>query len=63
MNRRKFIAGAAVVGAAATAASSFPKPAIAHGMKELRMVTTWPKNFPGLGTGAERLAKRITDAS
>ncbi|MGE0253835.1 MAG: TRAP transporter substrate-binding protein [Alphaproteobacteria bacterium] len=63
MNRRKFIVGAAVAGAAATAASSFPKPAIAQGMKELRMVTTWPKNFPGLGTGAERLAKRITDAT
>ena len=27
------------------------------------MVTTWPKNFPGLGTAAERLAKRITVAS
>ncbi len=24
------------------------------------MVTTWPKNFPGLGTGAQRLADRIT---
>jgi TRAP-type mannitol/chloroaromatic compound transport system substrate-binding protein len=22
------------------------------------MVTSWPKNFPGLGTGAERLGKR-----
>ncbi len=27
------------------------------------MVTTWPKNFPGLGTGAELLAKFITTAS
>lgn len=27
------------------------------------MVTTWPKNFPGLGTGAENLAKRITAMS
>ncbi|MGD8379675.1 MAG: TRAP transporter substrate-binding protein [Gammaproteobacteria bacterium] len=26
---------------------------------EWRMVTTWPPNFPGLGTGANRLAKRI----
>jgi TRAP-type mannitol/chloroaromatic compound transport system substrate-binding protein len=26
---------------------------------EWRMVTTWPKNFPGLGTGAEYLAKTI----
>jgi TRAP-type mannitol/chloroaromatic compound transport system substrate-binding protein len=28
-----------------------------------RMVTTWPKNFPGLGVGAQRLADRITAAS
>ncbi|WP_191601661.1 TRAP transporter substrate-binding protein [Marinomonas algicola] len=25
-----------------------------------KMVTTWPKNFPGLGTGAETLAQNIT---
>jgi TRAP-type mannitol/chloroaromatic compound transport system substrate-binding protein len=64
MKRREFLkststaAGAAVVGA--VAASSFPKPAISQGLRELKMVTTWPKNFPGLGTGAERLAQRIT---
>ena len=28
-----------------------------------RMVTTWPKNFPGLGTGAENLANLITNLS
>lgn len=28
-----------------------------------KMVTTWPKNFPGLGTGAEYLAKNITEMS
>jgi TRAP-type mannitol/chloroaromatic compound transport system substrate-binding protein len=27
------------------------------------MVTTWPKNFPGLGVGAQKLADRITAAS
>ena len=27
------------------------------------MVTSWPKNFPGLGTGAENLAKLITNLS
>ena len=27
------------------------------------MVTTWPKNFPGLGTGAEIFAKTINKAS
>ena len=26
---------------------------------EWKMVTTWPKNFPGLGTGANRLAQSI----
>ena len=28
-----------------------------------KMVTTWPKNFPGLGTGANNLAKLITEMS
>ncbi|QRV25623.1 TRAP transporter substrate-binding protein [Marinomonas foliarum] len=28
-----------------------------------KMVTTWPKNFPGLGTAAEDLAKNITAMS
>ena len=28
-----------------------------------KMVTTWPKNFPGLGTGAEFLAKQINAMS
>ena len=27
------------------------------------MVTTWPRDFPGLGTGANRLAERITPMS
>jgi TRAP-type mannitol/chloroaromatic compound transport system substrate-binding protein len=28
-----------------------------------KMVTSWPTNFPGLGTGAAQLAERITKAS
>ena len=28
-----------------------------------KMVTTWPKNFPGLGTGANRLASMIEEMS
>ncbi|MDX1455399.1 MAG: TRAP transporter substrate-binding protein [Gammaproteobacteria bacterium] len=28
-----------------------------------KMVTTWPRNFPGLGTGAQRLADTITRMS
>ena len=59
MDRRSFIrAGALGAGAAALAA-----PAIAQGNITWRMVTTWPKNFPGLGVGAQRLADRITAAS
>ncbi len=59
MDRRSFIrAGALGVGATALAA-----PAIAQGNITWRMVTTWPKNFPGLGVGAQRLADRITAAS
>ncbi len=27
--------------------------------RNLTMVTTWPKHFPGLGTGAERFAKNV----
>jgi len=58
VDRRGFVAGA-VAGAAATAASSLPKPAIAQNVIEWTMVTSWPKGLPGLGTGAERIARRI----
>ncbi|MFZ3584322.1 TRAP transporter substrate-binding protein [Loktanella sp. DJP18] len=59
MDRRSFIrTGAFGAGAAALAA-----PAVAQGNTTWRMVTTWPKNFPGLGVGAQRLADRITAAS
>ncbi|WP_340108697.1 TRAP transporter substrate-binding protein [Pikeienuella sp. HZG-20] len=62
MDRRSFIrtAGAAGIGAGASALAA---PAIAQGNITWRMVTTWPKNFPGLGVGAQRLADRITAAS
>ncbi|MEQ8745654.1 TRAP transporter substrate-binding protein [Pyruvatibacter sp.] len=38
-------------------------PAIVTGKRQLKMVTTWQKNFPGLGTSAERVAKRIEEAT
>ncbi|MCA8867797.1 MAG: TRAP transporter substrate-binding protein [Rhodobacteraceae bacterium] len=62
MDRRSFItkAGIAGVGAAATGLAA---PAVAQGNITWRMVTTWPKNFPGLGVGAQRLADRVTAAS
>ena len=65
MKRRQFMTKAVTVGAAAgaVAASSFPAPAISQGLMKWRMQTTWPKNFPGLGTGANKLAQFITGAS
>ena len=59
MKRRNFLRGAAVVGAAAGLAA----PAIAQERTTWRMVTTWPRNFPGIGVGAQRLADRITAMS
>jgi len=58
VNRRKLIMGGAVA-----AAATFPAPAIAQGIRELKLVTSWPKGLPGLGTSAERMAKSITAAS
>jgi TRAP-type mannitol/chloroaromatic compound transport system substrate-binding protein len=64
MDRRSFFKKAGVAGAGAVAAAStLAAPAIAQGNQTWRMVTTWPKNFPGLGVGAQRLADRITAAS
>ena len=61
IRRRKFIKAAIGGGAAAAAASAFPTPAISQGKQEWRMVTSWPKNFPGAGAGAERFAKNIAE--
>lgn len=38
-------------------------PAVARKKRTLKMVTSWPKNFPGTGTAAERFAKRIKELS
>lgn len=63
MDRRSFIKKAGLAGAAGVGAATLAAPAIAQGNQTWRMVTTWPKNFPGLGVGAQRLADRITAAS
>jgi TRAP-type mannitol/chloroaromatic compound transport system substrate-binding protein len=61
MKRRQFIQGASL--GAVAAAASFPTPSLAQGVKELRMVTSWPKNYPGQGTAAVRFAERIAQAT
>lgn len=59
MKRREFIKGAAAAGVATAAATTLAAPALSQGRKEIKMITSWPKNFPGLGTSANRLAQRI----
>ena len=62
-SRRKFFKAAAATGVAAVAASSLAAPAVAQERVEAAMVATWPRDFPGLGTGAQRLAQRLSDMS
>jgi TRAP-type mannitol/chloroaromatic compound transport system substrate-binding protein len=61
MERREFIK-AAGVGAIAAGAVIAGAPAV-HAQKtiEITMVSTWGRDFPGLGTGAQRFAKRLSD--
>ena len=59
MKRREFLVGAATVGAG----SALAAPAVAQERVEIALVTTWPRDFPGLGTGAQRFAQRLNDMS
>jgi TRAP-type mannitol/chloroaromatic compound transport system substrate-binding protein len=59
MQRRKFLKGAALVGTGAALAT----PALAQGGKTMTIVSTWPRDFPGLGISAQRLAARIAQLS
>ncbi len=63
MKRRSLLRGAAAAGAAGLAASAFQAPAIAQGKRELKLVTSWPKNLPGLGTSAQWFADKVTAMS
>lgn len=67
IKRRNFLSslGAATVAVAATAtATSVSAQGARKGAtRRLKMVTSWPKGLPGLGSSAERLAKRIHDGT
>ncbi len=60
MDRRSFIKSSGLV-AGATAATTLSAPAIAQKRTEMVIVSTWPRDFPGLGISAQRLAKRIQE--
>lgn len=62
--RRRDVLKRVALGAAATAlAVDFPAPALAQGKLEWKMATAWPKGSGGVGSGADRLAQRITEMS
>ena len=57
--RRELLLGAA----ASAAVASLPAPTIAQGIKELKLVTSYPRDLPGSGITPERLAQSITAMS
>ncbi|MDH3325890.1 MAG: TRAP transporter substrate-binding protein [Gammaproteobacteria bacterium] len=63
MDRRKFIKTISVGALATSASMVVAKDASAARKIKWKMVTTWPKNFPGLGTGANNLARLINEMS
>ncbi len=70
VSRRHFLrnAGTAAIAAGGLSACApsgqdAAAPTAASGPIRWKMVTAWPRQFPGLGTGATRLAEAITQAS
>src|SRR5438105_12078032 len=61
MRRRDVLTGAGSL--AIGAALSFPAPAIAQGLRQLKMVTDWPEDMPGLHRSAVRFAQTIGTAT
>ncbi len=71
MKRRNFVKTAGLASAAGllsacrsqTSTATDCGPGQAGGKHEWKMVTAWPRDFPALGTGANRLAERIGQMS
>ena len=70
MKRRQFVRTAAISAAVAGVAACAKEPAASGAPSAAagqtfrwKMVTTWPPNFPGLGSGANRLAEMLDKAS
>ncbi len=67
MKRRDFLgaAGAGVVltGCGQHDPGTTTGPVLVNKALHWKMVTTWPKNFPGLGNGANNVARLITEMS
>ncbi len=66
INRRNLLVGGTAgltAGCDCGAPEGLPVAAGAVRARNLKMVTTWPKDFPGLGTSAENVARFITEMS
>jgi len=63
MKRREFLAKAGAGSLIAASALGASSVATAKAKYKWKMVTTWPKNFPGLGMGANTVARLITEMS
>ena len=61
MRRRDIVGRAGLV--AAGAVLGFPAPAIAQGLRQLKMATDWPADMPGLQTSAVRFAQTVGAAT
>ena len=59
MKRRNFLAGTALT----AGASALATPAVTQETIDLTIVSSWPRDFPGLGISAQRLAARIPEIS
>ena len=62
-DRRTFLKTLGVASVVAGAAGVSMSEAHAKRKIRWKLITTWPKNFPGLGTGANNLAKLINEMS
>ena len=56
IDRRSILGAAGAVGAGALTLAT---PSIAADKTVWRMVTTWPRNAPGVGVNAQRFADRV----
>lgn len=63
MQRRDFIKGVGAGTLTAGALGGGVKKAFAKPQYEWKMVTAWPRNFPGMGAGVNRLAELIGEMS
>ena len=64
MKRREFITKAGIGTAGVIGAGALATPSIAGShSKTMTIVSTWGRDFPGLGTGAQRLAERVQEVS